>query len=112
MENKTKGWRVGQAIDNLTWAGKEPSWRTVRARFWKNEAFYRADFYSKEALDRMRRGRAPMHPKFNVPMEIHHIGGRDIPNPHRADNLEALWPWEHAAVDKFRHYTGPKPNGY
>jgi hypothetical protein len=51
MENKTKGWRVGQAIDNLTWAGKEPSWRTVRARFWKNEAFYRADFYSEEARD-------------------------------------------------------------
>ena len=38
MENKTKGWRVGQAIDNLT--------------------------------------------------------------------------WEHAAVDKFRHYTGPRPKGY
>jgi hypothetical protein len=24
-------------------------------------------------------------------------------------NLEALWAWEHAAVDPFRFYTGPTP---
>lgn len=23
--------------------------------------------------------------------------------------MEALWPWEHAAVDPFRFYTGPTP---
>ena len=25
------------------------------------------------------------------------------------ENLEAMWPWEHAAVDPFRFYTGPTP---
>ncbi len=27
--NTTKGWKVGDPIDNLTKAGKEPSWSTV-----------------------------------------------------------------------------------
>ena len=28
------------------------------------------------------------------------------------ENLQEVWPWEHDAIDKFRHYTGPKPEGY
>ena len=34
---KLKGWKVGDSIDNLTKAGNEPSWSTVKARCWKNK---------------------------------------------------------------------------
>lgn len=33
-----RGWKVGDPIDNLTSAGKVPSWDTVRNRYWKNES--------------------------------------------------------------------------
>ena len=59
----------------------------------------------------MRNGRPPRYPEIDVPMEIHHKGGRKIPNPHCRENLEPLWPWEHAATDKYRFYNGPKPGG-
>lgn len=37
--------------------------------------------------------------------------GRAIPNPHNIDNLEPLWPWEHAEADRNRYYKGPRPEG-
>lgn len=40
--------------------------------------------------------------EIEVSKELHHIGGRTGPNPHRAENLEELWPWEHAAKDPHR----------
>lgn len=40
------------------------------------------------------------------------LNGRDISDPHNIDNLEPLTPWQHAKKDPFRHYTGPKPEGY
>jgi hypothetical protein len=49
---KQKGWKVGDLIDNLTKAGNEPSWSTVKSRY---------------------------------------------------------WPWEHAEIDPYRYYTGPRP---
>ena len=59
----------------------------------------------------MRKGRAPRHPEIDVPKEIHHINGREIENPHNIENLEDLWPWDHDIKDKYRHYTGPRPEG-
>lgn len=38
-----------------------------------------------------------------VSKELHHINGRDIPNPHDPSNLIERWPWEHEAVDGSRH---------
>jgi hypothetical protein len=41
-----------------------------------------------------------------VSMELHHrdipqrVGGKDV---HQSSNLDALTPWEHEAVDPFRH---------
>ena len=96
----------------MTKSGNEPSWSTVRARYWKNEAYYNAGKYSEIDLTRMKKGLAPKHPKYNVSMELHHINGRDIANPHSIVNLQKVWPWEHDIIDKFRHYTGPKPEGY
>lgn len=109
--SRGKGWKVGDPIDNLTKSGKEPSWSTVRARYWKNEAYYYPQNNSKSNLSLMKRGRAPKYSGTNISMELHHKNGRNIPNPHNPNNLEPLWPWDHAAKDTHRHYTGPIPEG-
>jgi len=109
--SKPKGWKVGDPIDNLTKAGNEPSWSTVRARYWKNKAYYYPDDYSESNISRMKKGLAPIDPETGASMELHHINGRDINNPHNIDNLLEVWPWEHAERDPNRHYTGPRPKG-
>ena len=106
---KPNGWKVGDPIDNHTRADKEPSWSTVKARYCK--AYYYADDYSESNIIRMRKGLAPIEPETGASMELHHINGRDIPNPHNIENLQEVWPWEHDAIDIFRHYTGPRPKG-
>ena len=104
-----KGWKVGDPIDKLTAAGKEPSWSTVRARYWKNQAYYNAGEYSEQNLIRMRQGLAPKNLITGESMELHHIHGRNIPNPHAENNLMRLWPSEHAQIDPHTFYTGPIP---
>ncbi len=59
----------------------------------------------------MKQGKPPLHDEVEVPQELHHKNGRKVPNPHSSNNLEELWPWEHDAVDPFRHYRGPRPKG-
>ena len=56
----------------------------------------------------MKQGMAPRDEVYNVPKEIHHINGRNIPNPHNKENLEPLWPWEHAEKDPHRFWKLPK----
>lgn len=106
---KQKGWHVGAPIDIKTRAGNDPSWSTVRQRYWKNEAHYNADLYSNKNLELMRKGSAPRHSTIDVPMELHHIEGRNISRPHDIQNLQPVWPWAHADIDPFRNYTGPRP---
>jgi hypothetical protein len=102
-------WKVGDAIDATTPNGSA-SWSTVRSRFWKNEAAAASTGqYTADNLARMRTGRPPLHPALQVPMELHHIEGKNVPNPHRADNLLRVWPWEHAEIDPYRYYNGPRP---
>ena len=38
-----------------------------------------------------------------VPKELHHIDGRGGSDPHGVSNLMEAWPWEHEAVDQYRH---------
>lgn len=57
----------------------------------------------------MKKGKALLHPKLNVPKELHHINGRNIPDPHNINNLQEVQPWKHADIDPFRHYKGPHP---
>ena len=107
---KPKGWKVGDPIDNLTKAGNEPSWSTVKSRYWKNEAFYNSDLYSARNMEFMKKGKAPHYDEIiDVPKELHHINGRKIDNPHNINNLKEVWPWKHADIDIFRHYNGPRP---
>jgi len=71
-----KGWNVGDDITNLTKAGNEPSWSTVRQRYWKNEAHYNPGKYGPDNLDRMKKGLAPIGTD-NFSMELHHPNGRN-----------------------------------
>lgn len=106
----TQGWRVGDSIDNLTRAGNSPAWSTVRGRYWKNVANSAVDGeFTAANLTRMRGGKPPVHDEIGVPMELNHIKPRAAGGTHTLDNLEPVWPWEHAAVDPYRHYTGPTP---
>ncbi|HEX2893754.1 MAG TPA: RHS repeat-associated core domain-containing protein [Marmoricola sp.] len=105
-----RGWKVGDPIENLTKAGNSPAWSTVRARYWKNAANDALEGeYSAANLARMRAGKPPLHDELGVPMELNHIIPRYQGGGHTLDNLEPLWPWEHAAVDPYRFYTGPTP---
>lgn len=74
--------------------GSGGSWSTARARYW---------------METTGSPTAPRHPIFEVPKELHHINGRNIPNPHDPSNLMEVWPWEHADIDPFRYYNGPRP---
>ena len=104
------GWKVGDPIENLTRAGNSPAWSTVRGRYWKNAANDALEGeYSGSNLARMQAGKPPLHDELGVPMELNHIIPRWQGGAHTLDNLEPLWPWEHAAVDPFRFYTGPTP---
>gem|GEM_PF-5512860 len=95
------GWSVGDPIDAQTAAGKEPSWSTVRSRYWKNEANANPYDWSADNLARMKNGLAPKDSE-GYPFELHHIdpvwnGGRNV-----IENLQALTRRMHAAVDRYR----------
>ena len=58
----------------------------------------------------MKKGKAPHYSEsIDVPKELHHIEGRNIPNPHNETNLLEVWPWEHDDIDPYRFYIGPRP---
>ncbi|KGM13804.1 hypothetical protein N869_09580 [Cellulomonas bogoriensis 69B4 = DSM 16987] len=99
------GWSRGDDIYSATRAGNSPSWSTVRARFWKNEAANpHYGPWTDAQLARMSTGRAPQ--RYNPDkggiesMELSHE-----PVPFRAGGTTVVprWPQDHAAVDPFRH---------
>ncbi len=103
LANTTRGWKVGDPINNLTKSGRVPSWSAVRKRFWKNEAHFNSSNYSQANLARMRQGLAPqrINPYTGQleSKELHHTP------PRREGGLfdvRALWPDDHAAVDTYR----------
>jgi hypothetical protein len=104
VSNATRGWKVGEPINNLTSNGNLPSWSTVRQRYWKNRALDASpgDF-TPGNLARMRRGLAPMDPLTGLSKELHHSP------PQRNGGLfevEEVWPWEHEVIDPFRNLGG------
>ncbi|PWB30653.1 type IV secretion protein Rhs, partial [Pseudomonas sp. SDI] len=93
-------------------------WSTARKNVWKSEAKDPSRVYSPANIARMTLGKAP---KFTAkvasrktgaekirdfPLELHHssvpqrFGGAGV---HKISNLEIVTPWEHEAVDAFRH---------
>lgn len=98
-------------------------WSTARKEYWKKEAKNNPGKYSPNNLQRMTDGKAPkmtvtvvnnktgVVSQVDVSMELHHtnvpqrVGG---PNVHNASNLTPLTPWQHEAVDPYRH-TGSTP---
>ncbi|MGE5455740.1 MAG: RHS repeat-associated core domain-containing protein, partial [Ignavibacteriales bacterium] len=109
VDTAKTGWKVGDNITNFTRAGNAPAWNTVKSRYWKNEAFYNPNIYNPDNLSRMRKGNAPLATyKLNgrmYPMELHHINGRNITNPHNLNNLQPLTPWDHSTIDPYRHWN-------
>ena len=109
----SKGWKVGDDITAPTRAGNDPSWSTVRQRYWKNEAaknsvvYENIDLYKEDSLSKMHKGLAPKHygPDGKAySMELHHIIPRHKGGTHNYNNLEILTPWEHAEKDQYRHF--------
>ena len=98
------GWSVGDDIYSLTRAGNSPSWSTVRARFWKNEAANpQYGTWTDEQLARMRSGRAPQ--RYNLDkggLESMDLSHEPVPFRDGGTTVVPRWPQDHAAVDPFR----------
>ncbi|HWL34656.1 MAG TPA: RHS repeat-associated core domain-containing protein [Frankiaceae bacterium] len=109
-----KRWQVGDAIDAPTAAGNAPAWSTVRGRHWKNRAAEDGaiDTFGPANIERMRKGKAPLHEEVPVSKELDHITPRRDGGGHDIENLRELWPWEHDYWDDYRHYTGDVPDGW
>jgi RHS repeat-associated protein len=89
------------SFDNITYPtiqGKYPSWTTVRNRYWKLRNNGKTP--RRTAIVKMNDGRII---EKTVSKELHHIRGRNIPDPHNINNLQEVWPWEHAGIDPHRY---------
>jgi len=97
--NPTRGWRVGDPIDNLTAKGNVPSWDAVRQRFWKNEAYYNPGNYTAENLARMRRGLAEqrLNPKTGQ-LESKHLHHDPPQSAGGLFDVIPMWPGDHRAA--------------
>lgn len=103
-------WTPGESITKMTYKGN-PTWATVRSRYWKNEAYFNSANYKASELERMRKGKPPLtwdtnHNKW-MSMELHHNPAqwKKVPDPHSIDKLQPYTPYEHALHDKFRRRT-------
>ncbi|MDA8235192.1 MAG: hypothetical protein M0Z31_10405 [Clostridia bacterium] len=102
----SKGWKLGDDIYKPTAKGTEPSWSTVRQRFWKNEPASEgaAEKYGAENVDRMRKGLAPQ--RYNPDkggMESMELSHEPVPARDGGRDFVPRWPQDHAKVDPFRH---------
>ncbi len=102
IANNSKGWKVGEPINNLTKSGNVPKWDTIRKRHWKTEAHLNPErFDTIENLERSKKGLAPQRIIVDTieSKELHHMppqreGGKF--------NFIEVWPEEHAQIDPFR----------
>ena len=93
-------------------------WSTARKKFWKNEAINNPHLYSSNNLARMKDGKAPrmtvevtnrttgVTSVKDYSLELHHttipqrVGGTGV---HNTTNLAKVDPWQHEAIDPYRH---------
>lgn len=102
---ENKGWKVGSDVYAKTTAGKEPSWSTVRSRFWKNEAVGpdAVNEYGAANVERMKNGLAPQ--RYNAEkggMESMELSHEPIPARDGGREFVPRWPQDHAKVDSYR----------
>jgi len=102
--NTTKGWKVGDPINNLTKKGNVPKWSTVRQRYWKNRALNsKKGEFSEDNLKLMKKGNAPLvkNPKTGKmeSVELHH-------DPSQKEgglfDVIEVTPEQHSKIDKHR----------
>lgn len=99
------GCKVGEDVYNKTGKGNDPSWSTVRSRFWKNEAAApnAADTYGSDNLDRMRKGLAPQ--RYNADkggVESMELSHEPIPARDGGKDFVPRCPQDHVAVGSYR----------
>ncbi|GFO55464.1 hypothetical protein GMSM_24710 [Geomonas sp. Red276] len=98
-------WKVGDDIYNPTAAGNDPSWTTVRNRFWKNEAA-KPDaeaMWGLENIQRMKKGLAPQRYNYDKGgMESMDLSHEPVPYRDGGRKIVPRWPQDHAAVDPYR----------
>lgn len=104
-----QGWKVGDDYSALTKAGNEPSWSTIRRRFWKNEGneTLAAQQYGEANVTRMKTGLAPQryNPRRNM-VESMELSHEPIPMRDGGSVVTPRWPEEHALIDPHRHLGG------
>jgi hypothetical protein len=92
--------------------GSNPSWDTVRSRYWKNryDASKNSGGFTQANLDRMRRGDAPQdyNPRTGnwESRELHHVDPQRSGGSNSPINIRELTPDWHGEVDPYRHVFG------
>lgn len=110
------GEAIAEPVADLIYPDTAPQnssdWDRAREDYWKRRAANAEEGeFSEEDLERMRRGKPPLDPETGACKELHHKKPQREGGTHDDDNLEEVWPWEHEAVDPYRHYRGPRPPG-
>ena len=105
-------------VDIFGWAktyAQKKAWKKAREKYWKKEAKKNKKDYSQHNLDRMKKGKAPqmkvkvLNNKTDkeetkvVSMELHHKKPQHLGGSNKSTNLQKVTPWEHEAIDDFRH---------
>lgn len=101
-------WQVGDPHDAPTAAGREPSWKTVRERYWKNRAASaKPGEFTPADLENMKRGKPPLDPVSGKPMELEHVKPQRSGDPDRHRDLMEVSPLEHSFFDRYRYVADP-----
>jgi RHS repeat-associated protein len=104
---------MGDSIPELPAGRGGTSWSTARSNYWKGRAACAQEGeFSPENMERMETGKGPKHDECGVTKELHHKTQCREGGSHDPENLQEVWPWEHEAIDPFRHYRGPRPVPY
>ncbi|AWG25834.1 RHS repeat domain-containing protein [Flavobacterium kingsejongi] len=105
-------------VDIFGWAksyAQKKAWKDAREAYWKKEAKKNKKDYSQHNLDRMKKGTAPqlqVEVENNktgrketkvVSMELHHKKAQHLGGSNKSSNLQKVTPWEHEAIDTYRH---------
>ena len=115
-------WRRGNPIDQIMPDGSNPSWNTVRGRYWSNRSTALENNSSlgeglsfdvnRENMNCMNRRTAPLDRSGNS-MELHHDIPRRTgdPNVNNPGNLREVTREQHAELDSHRNLGDDNSNG-